>query len=117
MPSLGSSGFRSTQALFERVREGSVLGIVVVLLGRRQVRAAPSAMVIKSNRKGARHDAPALSGRARQIAQSPRAERNACTRSTLVTRLKDIENSVQSRPSVPVADHRAGAVEPTSPLP
>jgi len=42
----------------------------------------------------------------RQIAESPRAERKTGTRSTLVTWLKDIENSVQSRPHVPVADRR-----------
>ena len=64
------------------VRELSVLGIVVTLLETRQVRAALSAMIIKTDRKDARGMAHLLRTGwfrlvPRQIAECPRAEGNA----------------------------------------
>src|SRR5215207_3665847 len=82
------------------VRELSVLGIVVTLLETRQVRAALSAMIIKTDRKDARGMAHLLrTGWFRPVhvkslsAREQRAMLSA--RSTLVARLKDIENSVR----------------------
>src|SRR5918993_2257666 len=82
------------------VRELSVLGIVVTLLETRQVRAALSTMIIKTDRKDARGMAHLLrTGWFRPVhvkslsAREQRAMLSA--RSTLVARLKDIENSVR----------------------
>ena len=82
------------------VRELSVLGIVVTLLETRQVRAALSAMIIKTDRKDARGMAHLLrTGWFRPVhvkSLSAREQRAMlAARSTLVARLKDIENSVR----------------------
>jgi transposase len=82
------------------VRELSVLGIVVTLLETRQVRAALSAMIIKTDRKDARGMAHLLrTGWFRPVhVKSPSAREQRAmlaARSTLVARLKDIENSVR----------------------
>ena len=82
------------------VRELSVLGIVVTLLETRQVRAALSAMIIKTDRKDARGMAHLLrTGWFRPVhvkSLSAREQRAMlAARSMLVARLKDIENSVR----------------------
>jgi transposase len=82
------------------VRELSVLGIVVTLLETRQVRAALSAMIIKTDRKDARGMAHLLrTGWFRPVhvkSLSAREQRAMlAARSVLVARLKDIENSVR----------------------
>jgi transposase len=82
------------------VRELSVLGIVITLLETRQVRAALSAMIIKTDRKDARGMAHLLrTGWFRPVhvkSLSAREQRAMlAARSMLVARLKDIENSVR----------------------
>src|SRR5215203_5655348 len=84
----------------ERIGELSVLGIVVTLLETRQVRAALSAMIIKTDRKDARGMAHLLrTGWFRPVhvkSLSAREQRAMlAARSMLVARLKDIENSVR----------------------
>ena len=82
------------------VRGLADFGISVVLLETRQVRAALSAMIVKTDRKDARGMAHLLrTGWFRPVhvktvdAREQRAMLSA--RSTLVARLKDIENSVR----------------------
>src|SRR3954451_2657908 len=81
------------------VRELSVLGIVVTLLETRQVRAALSAMIIKTDRKDACGMAHLLrTGWFRPVhvkSLSAREQGNAGRALDARARLKDIENSVR----------------------